>query len=369
MERIAKINFARNRRQELQHLVEDALRRQLFPGIELLVARGDDVLLHEAWGHLEVGPDAKEMAPGTLFDIASITKPLATATLVMILLEKGLLGLEDRAADYFPEYADPPRNGITLRHLLTHSSGLPDWADLYSNVDGPVEALQRVLNVELSQPTGTAMVYSDLGYLLLGEIVRRVSGQSLSDAFHREIAHPLQLLHTAYHPLNQDWELPIAPTQYCTLRRQLLRGQVHDENAWAFGGEAGHAGLFSTAADLHRFCRMVLNQGELDGVRLLAKRSVELMTANHNPARLPPRGLGWDIKGDTRGYTSCGALMRRGSVGHTGFTGTSLWLEPETGLTVVLLTNRVHMSRDRSQADMVRFRPRLHNLVVCLFDN
>ena len=118
MEPIAKINFARNRRQELQQLVEDALRRQLFPGIELLVARGDDLLLHEAWGQLEVGPDAQPMAPGTLFDIASITKPLATATLVAILIETGVLGLEDRAADFFPEYDTPPRNGITLRHLL-----------------------------------------------------------------------------------------------------------------------------------------------------------------------------------------------------------------------------------------------------------
>jgi len=367
MDGIARINFTRNRRQELADLIEAAIRRRLFPGMELLVARGEEVLLHEAWGTLEVGPEAAPMQPGTVFDIASLTKPLATATALLILMEKGMLGLEDKAADYFPEYDAPEKRGITLRHLLTHTAGLPDWADLYSEADTPAAALQRLVNVPLKHPTGTAMVYSDLGYLLLGEIVRRAGGQTLGETFHQHIAHPLQLRHTAYNPLEQDWEPPIAPTQYCTFRQQLLRGIVHDENAYAFGGEAGHAGLFSTAADLHRFARMILHEGELDGVRLLARRTVALMTANHNPPRLAPRGLGWDIKGDTYGYTSCGALMHKGAVGHTGFTGCSLWMEPDSGLTVILLSNRVHISRDRNQADMIRFRPRLHNLAVCLF--
>jgi CubicO group peptidase (beta-lactamase class C family) len=367
MDGIAKVNFTRNRRQELTDLVEDAIRRRVFPGMELLVARGDEVLLHEAWGPQEIAPDAPPLARGTLWDIASLTKPIATATCVMILLEKGQLGLEDKVADFFPEFDTPDRRGITLRHLLTHTAGLPDWADLYSHGQSQADALQRLLNLPLSHPTGTVMVYSDLGYLLLGEIVRRTCGQSLSECFQRNVAHPLQLTRTAFNPLRHEWELPIAPTQYCTFRQQLLRGIVHDENAYAFGGEGGNAGLFSTAADLHRFARTMLAQGELEGVRLLSRRTIALMTANHNPPRLAPRGLGWDIKGDALGYTSCGALMRKGAFGHTGFTGTSLWMEPEGGLTVILLSNRVHISRDRNQADMIRFRPRLHNLVVCLF--
>jgi CubicO group peptidase (beta-lactamase class C family) len=307
------------------------------------------------------------MRPGTVFDIASLTKPVSTATALLILLEQGMLGLEDKAADFFPEYDSPDKRGITLRHLLTHTAGLPDWADLYSEGQTPAEALQKLVNVPLKHPTGTAMVYSDLGFLLLGEIVRRTSGQPLGEYFHQHIAHPLALGHTAYKPLEQDWERPIAPTQYCTFRQQLLRGIVHDENAYALGGEAGNAGLFSTAEDLHRFALMILGNGELDGVRLLARRAVTLMTANHNPPRLAPRGLGWDIKGDSYGYMSCGALMHRGAIGHTGFTGCSLWMEPDSGLIVILLSNRVHISRDRNQADMIRFRPRLHNLVVCLF--
>jgi len=372
MEHIGQAQFTRNRRQALDKLVEGAIRRKVFPGMELLVARGDNVLLHEAWGQMELGPEALPMRAGTIFDIASITKPMSTATLAMILVERGELGMEDKVADYFPQYATAEKKGIALRHLLTHTSGLPDWADLHSESATPADALQRLLNVGLSHPTGTAMVYSDLGYLLLGEIIRRHEEKSLGECFHRYIAHPLGLAQTTFNPLAGDEEgdtdlSTIAPTQYCPYRQKLLRGTVHDENAFAFGGEAGNAGLFSTAADMHRFARMVLNGGALEGTRLLARRTVEMMTVNHNPVRLAPRGLGWDIKGDHLGYASCGALMQKGAIGHTGFTGTSLWMEPGTGLTVILLTNRVHISRDSNQADMIRFRPRLHNLVVTLF--
>jgi len=367
MDGIAKVNFTRNQRQELSELVEGAIRRRLFPGMELLVARGDRVLLHEAWGTLEIGPEAAAMNPGTLFDLASITKPVATASVLLVLLEKGLIGLEDKVADYFPEFDTPEKKGITLRHLLTHTSGLPDWMDLFSETQRRGDALQRLLHTAPVHPTGTVMVYSDLGYLLLAEIIRRVSGLSLAEAFQRYIAHPLQLTRTTFNPLEQDWSIPIAPTQYCTFRQQLLRGVVHDENAFVFGGEGGNAGLFSTAPDLHRFARMILNGGTLDGVQILTRRTVSLMTDNHNPRKLAPRGLGWDLKGESLGYTSCGALMRKGAIGHSGFTGTSIWMEPDTGFMVILLTNRVHISRDRNQADMIRFRPRLHNLAVCLF--
>jgi len=362
-----RINFSRNRKQELQGLIEGAIRRRIFPGLELLVARGDEVLLHEVWGNLEVGQEPSPLELGTLFDIASVTKPVATATSVMVLLEKGVLSLEDRVHEYIPEFDTPEKNGITLRHLLTHTAGLPAVANLYEHDGGQAEALARLLNCPLQYPTGTAMVYSDLCFLLLGEILRRASDQSLEEIFYRNIALPLHMHHTAFNPLTKGWDIPIAPTQYCPWRQQLLRGVVHDENCFAFGGEGGNAGLFSTANDLHRFCRMILNKGELDGVRILSQRTVAAMTSNHNPRKLPPRGLGWDIKGEGFGYMSCGELMAPGTIGHTGFTGTSLWMEPDTGFTVILLTNRVHIAREKNQPDMIRFRPRLHNLAVALF--
>lgn len=359
-----RLNFGRNRDDDLTRLVDDAIRRRIFPGIEVLVAKGDQVLLHEAWGRLEIGPDSPELARGTLWDIASVTKPVATATCLLVLLEKGLLSLEDRVAALLQEFDSPQKSSITLRHLLTHTSGLPHWSDLYSETASQAEALQRLAHITLANPTGSAMVYSDLGYLLLGEVIRRVSGQSLGEFFHQQVAHPLQLQHTAFSPLERGWALPIAPTQYCPFRQQLLRGVVHDENSFRFGGEGGNAGLFSTATDLHRFARTMLHHGELDGVRILSARTAALMAANHNPRRLPARGLGWDIKGEGQGYASCGDLMQPGAIGHTGFTGTSLWIEPQSGLTVILLSNRVHISREKNQADMIRFRPRLHNVIV-----
>jgi len=368
-EKTVRFNFQRNRWQELAALVEDGLRRRIFPGLELLVARGEEVLIHEAWGRLEIGPDAAALETGTLWDVASLTKPLATATCLMVLLEQGALALEERGAQFFPELDTPEKNGITLRHLLTHTAGLPAWADLYSQTSTPGEALQRLLHLPLSHPTGTAVLYSDLGYLLLGEIVRRVTDSSLAEVFHRQVAHPLGLAHTGFNPPAEGWGRPIAPTQYCPFRERLLRGTVHDENCFRFRGEGGNAGLFSTAADLHRLARLFLEGGAVEGARVLTPRTVRLMTENQNPERLPPRGLGWDIKGTGFGYASCGDLVRPGAFGHTGFTGTSLWIEPAGGLTVIVLSNRVNIARNKNQPDMIRFRPRLHNLVVGLTES
>lgn len=368
-ERPSSISFSRNHKADLRALVDDALRSQIFPGIEVLVARNDELYLHEAWGQLEVGPEDTSLQVGTLFDIASLTKPVATATCILVLLERGALGLEDPVAQYFPEYDSEEKAGITIRHLLTHTSGLPAWMDLYNDTKSPAEALQHLLNSPLQVPTGSAMIYGDPAFLILGELVRRLGKLSLSEFFYRNISHPLGLSETTFNPLVEGWDIPIAPTQFCPFREQLLRGVVHDENSYVFGGEGGNAGVFSTARDLWRYSRMILNHGELDGVRILSSRSVQSMIANHNPERLPPRGLGWDIKGEEFGYSSCGELTRAGAIGHTGFTGTSLWIEPREGLIVIALTNRVNISRDKNQQDMVRFRPKLHNLLMAAYSD
>jgi CubicO group peptidase (beta-lactamase class C family) len=282
----------------------------------------------------------------------------------MVMLEKGQLALEDKVVDFVPEFDVPEKRGITLRHLLTHTSGLPPLIDLFSDGIPRAEAVQRLMHAPLQHPTGAAMVYGDVNFLILGEIIRRVTGGPIAEYCHRHIFHPLQMTRTAFEPLKQGWEIAIAPTAYCPYRKQLLRGQVHDENAWVMGGEGGNAGLFSTAADLHRFARMVLDGGELEGVRVLSAAGIEAMRRNHSPRKLPPRGLGWDLKGEGTGYMSCGELMPPGTIGHTGFTGTSLWMDPASGLTVITLSHRVHISREKNQQDMIRFRPRLHNLIV-----
>ena len=351
----------------MEQLVDNAIRQGVFPGLELLVARGDEVLLHQSWGRLEQAHEAESLETGTLFDVASLTKPVVTATCLMILVEQGLTALEERVARFFPEFANQEKTGITLRHLLTHTSGLDAWANLYEGPQTAAEALAVLLNQPLKHPTGTVMLYSDLGYLLLAEIIRKISGKNLAEFYSQQVAHPLLMANSAFNPLEQGWRIVTAPTQYCVFRKQLLRGIVHDENAFRFNGEGGNAGLFSTAPDLHRFARMVLRQGELEGVRVLSAATVRLMTANHNPPRLAPRGLGWDMKGQTPGYVSCGDLMAPGTIGHTGFTGTSLWMEPDSGLTIIALSNRINIAREKNQQDMIEFRPRLHNVLAAQF--
>ena len=214
MNRTSKINFSRNWRKDLESLVQSALRQRIFPGLELLVALGDEPLLHETWGRIEIGPEAGELAPGTLFDLASLTKPVATAMALMVMLEKGQVSLEDKVVEFVPEFDAPEKAGITLRHLLTHTSGLPPLIDLISEGLTRAEALQRLMHVPQQHPTGTAMVYGDVNFLILAEVIRRIAGQSLGEYCHQNIFHPLQMTRTAFDPLAQGWELPIAPTQY-----------------------------------------------------------------------------------------------------------------------------------------------------------
>ena len=220
--------------------MESALRQRIFPGIELLAALGEEVLIHEPWGRIESSPEAEELQRNTLFDLASLTKPMATAACVLAMMEQGLVSLEDKVVNFVPEFETQEKRGITLRHLLTHTSGLPPLIDLFSEGISPAEALQRLMHVRLQHPTGTAMVYGDVNFLILAEIVRRVGGVSLSDYFHRNVLHPLQMTRTTFHPLSEKWDAAIAPTQYCPYRKQLLRGIVHDENSYVFGGEGGN---------------------------------------------------------------------------------------------------------------------------------
>lgn len=366
MGNIIKVDFTRRWSQSLDQLIERHLKAGTFPGIEILFAQGDDILLHKTWGQQEAGSD-KPMALNTVFDIASLTKPVATASLMLLLQEQGMLDLEEPVHLFLPEFNRGEKAKITLRHLLTHTSGLPAWANLYQDSQTPEAAHQKLFQTEPEAPVATRVTYSCLNFLLLGQIITRVTGSSLSTFFQHSIAEPLRLEHTLFSPAKHWTDLSqIAPTQYCPWRKRLLRGVVHDENCYFFQEEGGNAGLFSTALDLHRFCSMLLNEGEWDGIPVLSPASVQQMLHNQNLPPLLARGLGWDIKDAVPGYWSCGFLFPPGAVGHTGFTGTSLWFDPLDQWIVIVLTNRVHLSRDSNLEAMHRFRPRLHNLLLSM---
>jgi CubicO group peptidase (beta-lactamase class C family) len=293
---------------------------------------------HKAFGQRALLPKPEPMTEDTIFDIASLTKVVATAPAVMVLLERGKVDLDTPAFAYLPELAGGGKERITLRHLLTHTSGLgrtlrggPDWSNR--------KKAGEMLRAEpLDHPPGSAFLYSDLNFIVLGEIVRRVSGKSLDAFAADEIFGPLKLADTGFLP-PPAWLPRIAPTE--KIGREVLRGRVHDPKAQALGGVAGHAGVFSTAADMARFARMMLNGGELDGVRILKPETVRMMTRVQTPASLKAqRGLGWDIDSDFS--RPRGEVFPIGSYGMTGFTGVCLWIDPFSETFWILLSNRVH---------------------------
>jgi uncharacterized protein YbbC (DUF1343 family)/CubicO group peptidase (beta-lactamase class C family) len=329
-------------------LVEDAIGRRELPGAVVLVGRGDAIVYHAAFGRRALEPSPEPMTEDTIFDLASLTKVVATTTSVMQLVEQGRLRLNDPVARYIPDFGRYRKDSIAIRHLLTHTSGLRPDLELEVEFNGADEAIRRASEEVPLAPPGDRFVYSDINFFLLGDIVRRVSGERLDQYAARHVFEPLGMKDTMFLP-GDPLRSRIAPTEKCRTIAwpcggagvPFLRGVVHDPTARRMEGVAGHAGLFSTAADLSRFCRMLLGGGRLGSARILSPATVERMTSPSTPAALRDvRGLGWDI--DSSYSANRGELFPIGSFGHTGFTGTSLWLDPGTRSYVVFLSNRVH---------------------------
>lgn len=290
---------------------------------------------HKAFGQRALEPVAEPMTKDTVFDAASLTKVVATAPAIMLLIERGELDMDTPVQKYIEEFRRDGKDGITLRHLLTHTSGLR--SGLGRKVEGQRAAIAYACQEKVTNAPGSLFIYSDINFILLGEIVQRVSGRPLEDFVTTEIYRPLRMKDTRYLPWSTE-RARIAPTQ--REGTNLWRGVVHDPTARGMGGVAGHAGLFTTAADLARFARMMLNGGELGGVRILRPETINAMTRVQSPATLSAkRGFGWDI--DT-GYSRRGEVFPLGSYGHTGFTGTAMWIDPFSNTFWILLSNRVH---------------------------
>ena len=334
----------------IKPLVDAAIARRELPGAVVLVGRGDATLYHDAFGDRALQPAAERMTEDTIFDVASLTKVVATTTSVMQLVERGQIRLNDRVVQLIPELSKEDKSGITIRHLLTHTSGLAPDLPLEAEFNGTAEGIRRANDLPVTAPPGEKFIYSDINFFLLGDIVRRVSGERLDAYAKRHVFEPLGMTDSMFLP-PAALRPRIAPTERCralswpcvtTSDVPFLRGVVHDPTARRMDNVAGHAGLFSTAADLSRFCRMLLNGGRLDGARILSPATVQRMTSPSTPATMKDvRGLGWDI--DTTYSSNRGDLFPAGSTfGHTGFTGTSLWLDPATKSYVVFLSNRVH---------------------------
>ncbi len=333
----------------IDRVVESAIAAGQTPGAVVLVGRGDRILHLQAYGVRATEPTREPLTVDTVFDLASLTKVIATTSAVMSLVEQGRLRLNDPVATHVAGFERHGKGSITVAHLLTHVSGLRPDVDLAEPWTGYEAAIELARNEVPTSAPGERFVYSDINFFLLGEIVRVVSGQALDVYTKQTFFDPLGMRDTGFLPATAL--LPrIAPTERCDTLDQWpcrrpaatpLRGMVHDPTARRMGGVAGHAGLFGTASDLSRFARMLLGGGTLDGVRVLAPATVARMTSRATPpAMTAARGLGWDI--DSSFSSNRGELFPIGSFGHTGFTGTSVWIDPTSGGYVVFLSSRLY---------------------------
>ncbi|HEX6910972.1 MAG TPA: serine hydrolase [Longimicrobium sp.] len=351
----AAAGFAPGLSARLDSIARAAIADSAAPAVAIAVGRHGRLVHLRGYGHVEWAPGSAAVTDSTLFDLASVTKVVATTTAAMILEEAGLLDLDRTVASYLPELSDTAKAPITVRMLLTHRGGLEAFAPLHRQFRGREQYLEQINLRPLRSAPGTATVYSDWDLVLAQLVMERVTGQPLDDFVREHVFGPLGMRETGFRPAFPRER--IAATERDSARGGLIWGEVHDPNAWAMGGVAGHAGLFGSARDLAVFAQMLLNGGEYGAVRVLRPQTLARWTAPQGPGA--SRALGWDTPS---GESSAGRYFSTRSFGHTGYTGTSLWVDPERGLFIVLLTTRVnptaqnqkHVALRRAVADAVQ---------------
>jgi uncharacterized protein YbbC (DUF1343 family)/CubicO group peptidase (beta-lactamase class C family) len=350
----AKQPAAAIRLHSVDAVIEQAIREGKIPGAVLVVGHNGHVVYRKAYGNRALEPRREPMTLDTIFDLASLTKVIATTTAVMQLVEQGKVRLNDPVAKYLPEFAQNGKDDVTIRQLLTHYSGLAPDLDLKAPWEAKDTAYRMAFAETPEDPPGSRFFYSDINFIVLGALVERVSGESQDEYCERHIFLPLKMTHTRFLP-PAAWRAKIAPTQYDE-NEHMLRGVVHDPTARRMGGVAGHAGLFSTADDLAKFAQALLNGGG----GILSPLLVEKMTQPEQPPSAPVlRGFGWDI--DSPFSSNRGDLLPIGSYGHTGFTGTSMWIDPTTQTYIILLTNAVH---PRGKGNAIALRSEVATVVA-----
>lgn len=341
----AAVGMSAERLGAIDRVVQRGVDAGGFPGAALVVGRKGYSVMSRGIGTLDWTKRTRVSALESLYDLASLTKVVATTTAVMVLYDRGAIDLDAPVRKYIPEFTGGLKDQVTVRHLLTHRGGLPAGRELWRTTKSPAEARAAVIATPVRCTPGACYEYSDLGADMLGFIVEAVSGESLDAFLDDNVFRRLGMNDTRFRVTGDD-VARTAPTEIAPPRGYALRGEVHDENAFALGGIAGHAGLFSTAADLSVFAQTLLDGGTYNGVRVIADSTVTLFTrraAGH-------RALGWDT---CDGGAGCGQFMSERAFGHTGFTGTSLWIDPDRQMFVILLTNRVHAARARRPSKVI----------------
>ena len=366
---------------EVEQAFAEAVERDAIPGAVLVVRRGDDIAFEGAFGHRTLEPERAPMRLETVFDLSSLTKPLATTIAVMMLVSDGKLRLDERVTRFFHNFGVHGKAYVSFRQLLAHCSGLAAWRPFYQQIAevektgkvnfmasrGAKEFVYEEIHRERPEyPPGSKALYSDLNFMLLGEVIEQIVGVALNRYCRDKIFRPLDLRATDFIDISlvrtrrlEPVQDMFAPTSFCPLRKRLLIGEVDDENAFAMGGVAGHAGLFAPVREVDRIARELLRcfAGQSDFV---PQRVVQDFWTRDKAVRDSTWALGWDTPSSE--YSSSGHHFSAEAVGHLGFTGTSIWMEPARGIAITMLTNRVHPRRD-NQA-IRELRPRIHDLVM-----
>ncbi|MDZ4700785.1 MAG: glycoside hydrolase family 3 N-terminal domain-containing protein [Rhodothermales bacterium] len=334
-------------------LIHRAIADQAFPGASVAIGRELALVKTAGYGYFTYDSD-QLVTPASLFDVASMTKVIATTTAAMKLYEQGLLSLDAPVSQYIPEFGKNGKGSITIRHLFTHTSGLIPFRPFHEmGILTRAGIIDHVMGESLVYPVGSEMRYSDFNMIVLALVIERITRESFGDYVRRAVLQPLGMTRTGFRSAGQGQDPSIVPTEIDhTFRKRLVQGEVHDETAYILGGTAGHAGLFSSADDLTRFAFMLMNDGRVNGVPFLKPETIRLFTTAA-ASETHTRALGWDTRSPS-GFSSAGTLFGPRSFGHTGFTGTSIWIDPDAKLFVVLLTNRVYPTRDNTKHNQVR---------------
>lgn len=344
-------------KEQIIEFLQDEIDKEHIPGAVIQVNYKGKTILKEALGwRIDFEEECEPMQLDTVFDLASLTKVVATLPSILKLLDEGEIGLNDTVSHFIPEFSVNNKSEITLMHLLTHTSGLKSHRRFYQENLNKEEIFEEIYEETLEYKPGTKVIYSDLGFMLLFKIIEIVTHSTFEEFVTKEIFEPLEMNETSFLPkFSKD---RYAATEFDPSLKTYKLGVVHDENANTLGGISGHAGLFSTVSDLNHYVSMHENEGIFNGKRILSPNAIQLAQKNFTSSLNEMRGLGWQLKTDSA--TSCGDYFSKNSFGHTGFTGTSLWIDTEVDLSVILLTNRVHYGRE---PHILRLRPRLHNII------
>lgn len=346
----------KNKITESMELLDKGVKEKVFPGAVACIGDKNGIIYKKKAGFRQLYPYKENMEFDTLFDLASLTKVVATTPVAMLLLEKGMLSIYDYVSDYLEDFKEDKE--LRIIHLLTHTSGFEPFSALYDTCSNYNEVVKYIAGTKKVYKTGEKVLYSDYNFILMKAIIEKITGRPLEELCKKYVFDVLKMNSTCFNPVKND---NIAATEFDEKSGKYLKGIVHDENARYFGGVSGHAGLFSTLEDLSKYCAMYLNDGKrYDGSVFLNSKTIACMTHNYTQNLNEMRGLGFCIKG----YKNCsgGELLTPEAFGHTGFTGTSLWIDKNIGIYIILLTNRVHP--DRSNNEIIRFRRLFHNAVA-----